>query len=90
MKCSPTIIESDSLELFNAYNGITELWAPFTPIMIECFQIIQSIGGITVQHCPREVNKAAHNIAKLSYDSNHFVTWNDNQSVEVLVDILIS
>jgi ribonuclease HI len=58
------IIESNNLELINACNGVTELWGPYTAIMMECFQISQRIGSISFQFCPREANKVAHNLAR--------------------------
>ena len=37
--CSPAIVESDSLELINAYNGYIEVWGPYTAILADCLQI---------------------------------------------------
>ena len=63
--CLPVILESDSLELVDAFNGNTEIWNPYTAVLMECFQIASRIGQVQVQHCPRETNKVAHKIASV-------------------------
>jgi hypothetical protein len=61
--CSLVVVESDCLELVEACSG-AELWGPYTPILDDCFQIGQRLGTLKIQHCPREVNMVAHNLAK--------------------------
>jgi hypothetical protein len=46
IQCSPTIVESDNLEVVNACNGDIEMWTPNTGILMACFQIAQRIGGL--------------------------------------------
>jgi hypothetical protein len=55
------IVESDCLQLIDACNG-SDLWGPYTSILADCFHISQCHGMITFQHCPRMVNKVAHNL----------------------------
>jgi hypothetical protein len=40
IQCSPTIVESDNLEVVNACNGDIEMWTPNTAILMDCFQIL--------------------------------------------------
>ena len=72
---TPVIIETDSLELSQAYNGITEVWSPYSAIITDCFIRAHRIGGITVQHCRREANMVAHNLARHVVDSSSSVFW---------------
>jgi hypothetical protein len=68
MGCSPTIVESDSLVLINNCNSETEIMGPHAAILTECFQNAHRISNISFIHCPREVNKVAHNLARLSFN----------------------
>jgi hypothetical protein len=88
MGCSPAIVESDNLELISACNGSDEIWSPHTAILADCFQISQRIGLISFKHCPREGNKVAHNLARLSYDSGNFVLWDGDPPPSVLRDVI--
>ena len=54
--CSSVIVESDSMELIQACNGVLEVLSPFSLIMAECFLKASSINGISFQHCPRDAN----------------------------------
>lgn len=67
--CSPIVIESVSLELIQACNGVIEIWSPYTAILADCFQIEQNIGAVSFLHCPSESNMVAHNLARFTYDS---------------------
>lgn len=86
--CSPVIVESDSLELINACNGVIELWSPYTAILADCFQISQRIGNISFKHCPREANKTAHNLARLSFDCSSVFMWDGDPPSSVLSDVI--
>ena len=37
--CSPVTIGSDSLELCQAYDGVIEVWSPYTVILMDCFLV---------------------------------------------------
>jgi hypothetical protein len=85
--CSPVIVESDCLELVGTCNG-AEIWGPYTPILADCFQMCQRLGMIKFQHCPREVNKVAHNLAKLCFESDRVIQWDGDPPSHVSVDVL--
>jgi hypothetical protein len=86
--CTPTIVESDNLDLMNACDGGSEIWSPYTAILADCFQIAQRIGGISFQHCPREANKVAHNLARTSFDTNQVFVWDGDPPTHVLRDVI--
>jgi hypothetical protein len=87
MGYSPVIVESDSLELIEACNG-AEIWGPYTAILADCFQIYQRLRMITFQHCPREVNKVAHNLAKFCFQSDRIISWDGDPPSHVSLDAL--
>lgn len=36
--CHQVIVESDSLEVIQACNGVIKIWSPYTAILADCFQ----------------------------------------------------
>ena len=78
LSCVPVIVETDSLELVQAFNGLIQVWSPYLAILADCFQIASRIGNISVQHCRREVNMMAHTLARHAFTSNSFVFWVGN------------
>jgi hypothetical protein len=48
----------------------------------------QRLGMIKFQHCPREVNKVAHNLAKLCFESDRVIQWDGDPPSHVSVDVL--
>jgi hypothetical protein len=85
--CSPVVVESDCLELVEACNS-ADLWGPYTPILADCFQIGQRLGMLKIQHCPREVNMVAHNLAKRCHEIDSIIQWEGDPPSHVLVDAL--
>jgi ribonuclease HI len=67
--CALVVIETDSLELVQAYNGVIDIWSPYTAILADCFQRTRGIGHVTVQHCFRQANGTTHHLARVTYDS---------------------
>jgi hypothetical protein len=63
------------------------LWGPYTAVMMDCFQISQIIGSISFHFCPREANKVAHNLARLSFDSDT-IYWDGDLLSSVMQDVL--
>lgn len=86
--CTDVIMESDSLELIQSCNGIIEVWTPYTAILADCFQMASSIGAVSFTHCPRDANRAAHNLARRTYDLNVEVDWDGDPPNFILPDIL--
>jgi ribonuclease HI len=88
--CSPIILESDSLELVQAFNGDAEIWSLYTAILADCFQLANRLGHITVQHCFREGNKVAHNFARYCFDSNISVFWDNDPPSVITSDVILN
>jgi hypothetical protein len=85
---SPTVVKSDCLELINNCSGETEVWGPHAHILPDCLHISRRISNISFKHCLREANKVAHNLARLSFDSNSFSKWDASPPLSVLADAL--
>ena len=68
--CSRVAVESDCLEVINACNDDSDILAPYSAILADCFQLAHNIPSISFEHCPREANYLAHFLARHVYDSN--------------------
>ena len=88
MGCRPVIVETDSLELVEAFNRKIDIWSPYTAILMDCFQIARRIGQISVLHCPREANEVAHEIARFCYSDNSSCNWVDEPPRFILDKLL--
>ena len=78
----PVIIETDS------YNGVIEVWSPFTSILIDCFVRSSRHGAIKVQHCNWGANLVAHNLARHAFDSNSSISWDCDPPSFIMPDVL--
>jgi len=47
------------------------------PIYDECFSLWQEFDAISIEHCDREANSAAHEIARLALSLKEHCTWVD-------------
>lgn len=81
-------MESDSLELGQACNGIIEVWSPYIAILANCFQIAHRIGAVSSILCPRDDNRATHNSARRVYDSKIVVNWEGDPPSFIIPDIV--
>ena len=86
--CSKVIVVSDSLEVIEACTGVVEIWTPYTAILVDIFQKAFRIGLVCFSHCPRNANKAAHNLAKLTYESKVAMYWDDDPPTILLPDFI--
>lgn len=82
-------MESDSLELIQACNGIMKIGNPYTAILANCFQMTRRIGSVSFCHCPRDANRAAHNLARCTHDSNVVYNWDDDPPSFIISDIIL-
>jgi ribonuclease HI len=76
--CIPAVVESDCLEIVNAFNDNNELWSPYAAILADCLHQAQAITRVTVRHCSREANEVAHSLAKHCYSNNLCCNWDDD------------
>jgi ribonuclease HI len=86
--CSSAYIESDSLELIKACNGDIEIWSPYTAVLADCFQKASAMDLVFFQHCPRDANVVAHNLAKMAYDSRNGFGWDGRPPDFILSDVI--
>ena len=73
--CHPINIETDCLELVQAFNGEIVIGGPYNAVLAYCFQLASRIGDMSMHHCFREANKVAHNLARSCFDSDTPVFW---------------
>jgi ribonuclease HI len=86
--CSSAYIESDSLELIQACNGDTEVFSPYTAVLADCFQIASTMDLVIFQHCHREANMVAHNLAKHGYENSTSLVWDDRPPDFIRADVI--
>jgi hypothetical protein len=43
---------------------------------------------ISFQHCPREGNKIVHNLARLCFEADSIISWDDDPPSHVALDAL--
>jgi hypothetical protein len=75
------------LDLIEACNG-AKIWGLYTAILADCFQISQLLGMTSFQHCPREGNKVAHNLARFCTKADSIISWDDGPPSHVVLDAL--
>jgi ribonuclease HI len=76
--CSQVIAEVDSMETIQACTGQETWWMEPAAIFADCVDLASLIDGITFCHCPREVNKVAHEIARECFRIKISCTWDDD------------
>jgi ribonuclease HI len=62
-------IKSDSFELIQACNGEVEIRSPYSAILSECFLKISTMQEISFEHCLRDANQVAHQLARNDFIS---------------------
>jgi ribonuclease HI len=75
--CHRVEAESDSSETIQACTGEQRWWCSAAAIYADCVDIASKIGDITFRRCPREANKAAHEMAHYSFSNNISCNWVD-------------
>jgi ribonuclease HI len=75
--CTEVIAEADSLETIQFCTGQDTWWAESAAIYADCVDLATMIDGIRFNHCPREANKAAHELARECFNSKISCNWDD-------------
>jgi ribonuclease HI len=75
--CHRVEAESESSETIQACTGEQRWWCSAAAIYADCVDIASKIGDVTFRQCPREANKAAHEIAHYSFSNNISCNWVD-------------
>jgi ribonuclease HI len=83
------IMESDSVECVEACTGNEAWWGESSAIFADCVDIRSFIDDVSFKHCPREANEAAHEVARVCFDSKISCNWIDNPP-SFLVEKLIN
>jgi ribonuclease HI len=87
--CFSVIIESDSLDLIQACNGVVEVWSPYSAIMVKCFLKASSMKEVLFQHCNRDANQVAHSLARHVYESKENLVWNGDPPKFILPFVIL-
>jgi hypothetical protein len=74
--------------VINTCNSISDVWGPYTAILMDCFELSQRIGAASFQLCSRDSNKVAHNLARLRYDSDSIFSWDGDPPPIILRHVM--
>ena len=72
--------ESDSTDVIDACTGGERWWNDSAAIFADCVDYVASIGTVSFQHCPREANAVAHELARVCYTDKSSCNWDDDPS----------
>ena len=75
--CVSIVAESDCLEVIQYLSGDSQMWNEATAIYADSISIAGLIGTVEFNHCQRDVNKVAHEIARSSFESSSSCNWVD-------------
>ena len=80
--------ESDSLEVIQLRSGQTRVWNDATTIYDEIMAKIGMVGKVEFSHCGRDVNTAAHGLARECFNSRISCIWVDEPPSFILQSLL--
>ena len=76
------------MEVIEACTGRERWWSEATAVFAECMNLQISIGVVEFNHCPREANEAAHEIARECFSTKNSCIWDDDPPRFLLRKIL--
>jgi ribonuclease HI len=88
MNYSAVEVESDSLEVIQYCTGAERIWSEATAIFAEIMAVAGSIGMVEFNHCTRDMNRVAHDIARFSFSSRADCNWVDEPPSFILQPLL--
>lgn len=62
--CNNVLTESDLIETIQACTGEESWWGESSMVFADCIDIATMVGRVNSQHCSREANGVAHELAK--------------------------
>jgi hypothetical protein len=65
-----------------------EDWSLYSAIIVDCFNKANAISDISFQHCPRNTNKVAHNLARNAYISKEYLVWYGDPPGFIINDVI--
>ena len=75
--CSRIMVQSDCLEVVETMKQGGFSATAGAPIYEECKMLWQDFSSISIEHCNRDINRVAHNLAALAIQSKHTCIWVD-------------
>jgi hypothetical protein len=69
------VVESDSMEIVQVVLDPSEYRGSSAVVVDDCRHLLMMLGMATIQHCPREANGAAHELARFSSLQGARVFW---------------
>ena len=75
--CNKVVVESDCMEVVEIMQNGGNSRGPTSTIYEECSFLCRSFARVSFAHCPREANRAAHELAKFN-EVNHGVWHGDS------------
>jgi ribonuclease HI len=88
MGCTNVIMESDSTETVDACNGTEAWWGESAAILADCVDLASLLNSVSFQHCPREANEVAHDLARDSFASKNSSSWVDKPPDFIICKLL--
>jgi ribonuclease HI len=85
--CQRLTIQSDCLEVETMKQG--GFSAAGAPIYDECVVLWQDFKSISIDHCNRDINRAAHNLASLAIQSKNSRIWID-ETPSFIIEALVN
>jgi ribonuclease HI len=86
--CNNVQMESDSTETVEACSGTEPWWGESSAIFADCVDLASLVGNVTFQHCPREANEVAHELAMECFSSKISCNWVDEPPSFILCKLL--
>lgn len=75
--CNDVVAESDSLEVIEACSGQEAWWGDSSAVFADCVDLAAQIGRVSFNHCRREANEVAHELARLCFVDIRSCNWVD-------------
>lgn len=91
--CSKVIIESDCSFVVEVVQDLDTYLGPKIVTLMECKQLEMDFATVSYNHCLREANSVANELAKFSYRNRSSSTWDssfpDFISLKIVNDMAI-
>jgi len=86
--CSKLLIQSDCSEVVETMKQGGFSATSSAAIYEECVQLWQEFTSISIEHCNREINKVAHEIARVAFQSKLSCNWVDEPPSFILASLV--
>uniref|UniRef100_A0ACD5XCW7 Uncharacterized protein n=1 Tax=Avena sativa TaxID=4498 RepID=A0ACD5XCW7_AVESA len=86
--CNNVIAESDSTKIIEACNGEEAWWCESSAVLADCIDEASMVINVVFQHCPREANRIAHELARSCFSSMISCNWVDDPPSFILESLV--